>query len=151
MTQKTPNQTKDKIILVATEMFTRLGYDASSIYHIAKNSGLTKATMYHHFGSKQNILEICAENYVNDFIMLSNSKAVKQAIKLFYQHAKDGCLIFNLLSTPNYQLVQHSVDEFIYKMEEMLGEKLIDLMGALMLRRVGLYDLDPVKKFYESL
>lgn len=48
--------TKDGIIQVAAKIFSEKGYHATSMQDIAEAVNLQKASLYHHFSSKQEIL-----------------------------------------------------------------------------------------------
>lgn len=48
---------KDRILAAALELFTEHGYRATSMRQIAERVGLTKATLYHHFSSKAEIIQ----------------------------------------------------------------------------------------------
>lgn len=48
---------KTVIISVATEAFSRKGYDGVGIQEIVDLAGITKPTLYHYFGSKFGLLE----------------------------------------------------------------------------------------------
>ena len=47
---------RDLILESAAQVFCQKGYNGASMADIAKSVGLQKATLYHHFGSKQEIL-----------------------------------------------------------------------------------------------
>jgi TetR/AcrR family transcriptional regulator, cholesterol catabolism regulator len=47
---------RDLILESAAQVFCQKGYNGASMADIAKAVGLQKATLYHHFGSKQEIL-----------------------------------------------------------------------------------------------
>lgn len=49
--------TRDRILLAALELFAARSYRAASMRLIAEEVGITKASLYHHFRSKQEILE----------------------------------------------------------------------------------------------
>ncbi len=51
----TPN-TRDRILDVALELFTEQGFDATSLRQIAERLDVTKAALYYHFESKDDIL-----------------------------------------------------------------------------------------------
>ncbi|CUH93628.1 TetR/AcrR family transcriptional regulator [Herbinix luporum] len=60
---KYPEETKKKILEVARELFYIKGYDNTTIQDIVDNlGGLTKGVIYHHFKSKQDILEKVMES-----------------------------------------------------------------------------------------
>jgi AcrR family transcriptional regulator len=49
--------TRARIKDVALELFTEQGYDATSLREIAERLGVTKAALYYHFKSKEEIVE----------------------------------------------------------------------------------------------
>jgi AcrR family transcriptional regulator len=52
------------IMRSAEELFMRQGYEKTSMQQIAGHSGLTKGALYHHFDSKESLLDrICAGHY----------------------------------------------------------------------------------------
>jgi AcrR family transcriptional regulator len=52
------------IMRSAEELFMRQGYEKTSMQQIADRSGLTKGALYHHFDSKESLLErMCADHY----------------------------------------------------------------------------------------
>ncbi len=50
------NDTKQRILDVALDLFTEQGYDGTSLRQIAEQLGVTKAALYYHFESKEDIL-----------------------------------------------------------------------------------------------
>jgi AcrR family transcriptional regulator len=48
--------TRERILDVALDLFTDQGYDGTSLREIAERLGLTKAALYYHFASKEDIL-----------------------------------------------------------------------------------------------
>ncbi len=48
--------TRERILNVALELFTEKGYDGASLREIAESLGVTKAAIYYHFASKDDIL-----------------------------------------------------------------------------------------------
>ena len=56
--------TCDRIVSVAGELFMRNGYESTSMQQIAELCGVTKGALYHHFDSKDAILEaMCVRHY----------------------------------------------------------------------------------------
>lgn len=60
---KYPEETFRKIIEVSTELFMTKGYDNTSMQDIVEKLGMTKGAIYHHFPSKEVLLEQVCENY----------------------------------------------------------------------------------------
>jgi hypothetical protein len=53
--------TRERILEVAGELFTDHGYDVTSLREIADRLGFTKAALYYHFQSKEEILKALLE------------------------------------------------------------------------------------------
>ncbi len=53
--------TKERILDAALELFARCGYLGTSMSDIAKQLGITKAALYKHYASKQEILDRIVE------------------------------------------------------------------------------------------
>jgi AcrR family transcriptional regulator len=51
-----PTPTRDRILDTALQLFTEKGFDATSLQAIADRLGFTKAAIYYHFRSKEDIL-----------------------------------------------------------------------------------------------
>jgi AcrR family transcriptional regulator len=52
----TSNQTPKKLIDVAIDLFSRKGFEGTSIRDIAAEMGMTTSNIYHHFGRKAGVL-----------------------------------------------------------------------------------------------
>lgn len=56
--------TKGRILAVALREFAARGYNAVGVQEICLGAGITKPSLYHHFGSKRGLLEaIAVESY----------------------------------------------------------------------------------------
>jgi AcrR family transcriptional regulator len=51
-----PRDTRQRILDVALELFIEQGYDGTSLRQIAERLGVTKAALYYHFASKEDLL-----------------------------------------------------------------------------------------------
>ena len=58
---ETAARTREAIIAAATECFSQVGYDATSVREIAGTARLTHGTLRHHFGSKLDIWKAVAD------------------------------------------------------------------------------------------
>jgi AcrR family transcriptional regulator len=54
--------TREKILQVSAKLFIRQGYTATSVSQIAEQTGIGKATVYHHFPDKQAIVQALLEH-----------------------------------------------------------------------------------------
>ena len=59
--------TREEILEIALEMFSVNGYEATSISQIADAVGIRKASLYSHFGSKQDILDNVVEDVLRGY------------------------------------------------------------------------------------
>src|SRR5215470_5935631 len=55
--------TRQRIQAVAVELFAEQGYDKTSLREIAERLGVTKAALYYHFKSKEDIVRSFVEDY----------------------------------------------------------------------------------------
>ncbi|MBF0242015.1 MAG: TetR/AcrR family transcriptional regulator [Desulfamplus sp.] len=72
--------TKKKILETATHLFARLGYHKTTIQDIAYNIGMTTGAVFHHFGSKKDIL---------DEVVVELNKNLEQYIEFLSHEHKD--------------------------------------------------------------
>lgn len=68
---------KDPIVQAAIENFQRLGYHGTSMRDIARDAGVTVASIYHHFPSKQDILQQIMVQVLGDAISVTRSALVR--------------------------------------------------------------------------
>ncbi|MGH1350519.1 MAG: TetR/AcrR family transcriptional regulator [Methyloligellaceae bacterium] len=61
--------TKEKILITATELFLGKGYGVVGTSEICKNAGVNKGTFYHYFPSKSALLIATIERYAEEFRM----------------------------------------------------------------------------------
>lgn len=58
--------TRDRIRAVALELFTTRGYERTSLREIAEHLGVTKAAVYYHFKSKEDIVGALVGDFLRD-------------------------------------------------------------------------------------
>lgn len=58
---------KDKIVTTASELFSKNGFDKTTIEEIIRAADCSKGGFYHHFKSKDEILDYVIDNYLLDF------------------------------------------------------------------------------------
>lgn len=54
-------RTRDRLLAVATELFITQGYGGTSLREIAERLGISKAAIYYHFRSKEDIARVVVE------------------------------------------------------------------------------------------
>lgn len=63
---ETPALTRDRIKAVASELYVLRGFDGFSFGDIAAATGMTRANIHHHFGSKRRLMDELVEGYTAD-------------------------------------------------------------------------------------
>jgi AcrR family transcriptional regulator len=63
-------EVKDRIISSAYEIFSIKGYEKTTIEEIIKHADCSKGGFYHHFKSKEEILELIVSNYMEELIKI---------------------------------------------------------------------------------
>ena len=61
-----PAETKSALLESALALFEERGYPATSVEDIVVGAGLTKGAFYHHFGSKEEVLQIIHDTYIDN-------------------------------------------------------------------------------------
>lgn len=57
-----PGYDRAQVLEIAVRLFNEQGYDGTSVSSLASELGLSKAALYHHFASKEQILEIALDD-----------------------------------------------------------------------------------------
>lgn len=60
------NDTSEKIMKVALNLFSEQGYYPTTTKQIAEEAGVNELTIFRHFGSKSNLFQVTTEHYVID-------------------------------------------------------------------------------------
>lgn len=95
-------QTKNQIIDAAEQLFQKNGFAATSMSEVAKEAGVTKSLIHHHFGSKESLWDaVCRRNSVRmknylgsllsermDFD--TDEEFIKRAIVDYFHHIEDN-------------------------------------------------------------
>jgi AcrR family transcriptional regulator len=70
--QRRGDRTRSRIQQVALELFAEQGYQRTSLREIAERLDITKAALYYHFKSKEDIVGSLTEDFLADFDELLN-------------------------------------------------------------------------------
>lgn len=79
-------QTKDKIIACAFELFAGKGYASTSMDDIVRVSGISKGGIYHHFKSKEEIFLAIAQDRLEKRQRLVLASAAQSAMERLMQY-----------------------------------------------------------------
>jgi len=64
-------EAKDRIVMAATRLFSRKGYDATSVNEIAREANVTKALIYYYFKGKEDILDYLVQSLMKNFTSIA--------------------------------------------------------------------------------
>jgi len=123
-------QTKQKIIESAIDLFSKKGFNFTSIADIANSTGITKGAIYHHFENKdaifyavlEGVRHLWREKVLRD--LLGKSNAIDRLTTLFENHAciieeqENICLVLSGLVME----MDNVNDEFISALEEIFSD-----------------------------
>ncbi len=62
------DDTKEAILICAVDAFASRGYNAVGVQEICASAGITKPTLYYHYGSKSGLLEAVAQTRYAPFV-----------------------------------------------------------------------------------
>ena len=106
-------RSNDRILKEALELFSKKGYDATSVREICEAAGITKPTLYHFYGSKEGVYHALVDGTLEAFHRdlvrdLSSSLAVEQKLRQVArgyfesarQHRDLMRFIFSLIHNP---------------------------------------------------
>ncbi len=137
--------TKQKILEKALELFSSYGYDSVSVGEIAKAVGIKAPSLYNHYPSKQSIfdaiVEATAAQYEKDTgkidIHVQNSA---QDIPVFTDITEDA-LIEKVYQIFNYSLHNETISRFrrMMTIEQFRSPKLAELYSKRYVDRVVAY------------
>ena len=93
--------TKQKIIDVSIDLFSKKGYDSVSLRQIAEEVGIKKSSIYSHFSSKEAILLEIFNYFTNlfehdallndkDLVLDENNEILLESPKLFYHKGSEA-------------------------------------------------------------
>lgn len=98
---------KEKILEASYELFASKGYDETTVSDIIKMAGSSRGGFYHHFDSKEEILEAITDNYIEEFSELYDSTIEKHRgsytelfnniFSIFYEYKKEQIKDWNKL------------------------------------------------------
>ena len=107
--------TRDRALAVALELFARRGYTATSLREIAEQLGVTKAALYFHFRTKEEILTAIMRGYLDGIAELADEAAAKrplgddgraELIRRFAAHQQEWGIDLILVVRQNYTEIQ---------------------------------------------
>ncbi|MNN11092.1 HTH-type transcriptional repressor AcnR [compost metagenome] len=120
---KYPEMTLEQILSVSTKLFTEKGFEKTSIQDIIAELGMSKGAIYHHFKSKEDILDVVmkkqfqyAARMLNELIHNTKAANAREKLILILEHVvsdPEAHSIDDILSTQikNPQFVMTGIKE----------------------------------------
>ncbi|MFJ9381728.1 TetR/AcrR family transcriptional regulator [Streptomyces sp. NPDC101455] len=68
---------RHRLIEAAVELFDKKGYEATSVQEIVEAAGVTKGSFYHHFGSKDAILVVIHDTFIDHQLDVLDSISIR--------------------------------------------------------------------------
>ncbi len=142
---KTAEERKNEILDIAEQLFAEKGYDHASTNDIINKIGIARGTLYHHFGSKEEILDALVERMTRDsisrarIIVADKSRPLLErltgAIIALDIDTGAGPVVFEQIHKPQNALLHQ-------KMQERLISGVVPLMAELIREgnESGLFD-----------
>lgn len=87
-------KTRQALIAAGIALFNRAGYEATSVKEIVEEAGLTKGAFYHHFESKQHLLELIYEEYLRYQLQIFNEVITHSASPAERIAELISCMVF---------------------------------------------------------
>mgnify|MGYP006279765519 FL=1 len=115
---KKSEKTKQKIMESTIEIVGRKGYAATSTREIAESAGISEATIFKYYNSKNQLLESIVSNVIDDFYKYSINEAIPEVLS--DSEEKNSQQMLNELITErlsffneNYQAIQVILQEMM--------------------------------------
>ena len=87
-------ETKERILSIATEVFFKNGYEATSVKMILNEAGIVTGSFYHFFPSKEALFEAVIEQFLQNYtervclILKDETLTIEEQFRLFMQELK---------------------------------------------------------------
>ena len=102
---KTSEERKNEILDVAGELFAEKGYDNASTNDIIAKIGIARGTLYHHFGSKEEILDAIVDRMTRERINCAGN-IVKDKDRSIYERLTGALGSLSVKSSSEYEVME---------------------------------------------
>jgi AcrR family transcriptional regulator len=125
---------KEALTKLAFDLFIEHGYENTTITHIMKAAGITKAAMYHYFSSKEDILDAAIGYAISQDIEVTQKDMESlQTVEEKMLRFTKGNVIPNEFMQKLIQLKQHNQDSYAaYRIRERLVHSYIPIMESIL-------------------
>lgn len=131
---KSADERKGEILDVAEQLFAEKGFDNASTNDIIKKIGIARGTLYHHFKSKEEILDAIVERMMNDCIARARAIIKDKTIPIF-ERLTGSMIVLNINSGVGAEVLEqmHKPQNALLhqKMQEGLLSGVVPLIAEL--------------------
>jgi AcrR family transcriptional regulator len=126
--------TRERIQAVALELFAEQGYEKTSLREIAERLGVTKAALYYHFKSKEDIVGSLVEDYFGQIDALiewgrsqpGTAESRAAVLSRYFGIVEEGSEVFRMLQQNQAALsslasAKHRSELFRERMDGLVG------------------------------
>jgi AcrR family transcriptional regulator len=126
--------TRERIQAVALELFAEQGYEKTSLREIAERLGVTKAALYYHFKSKEDIVRSLVEDYFGQIDALiewgrsqpRTAEARGTVLSRYFGIVEEGSEVFRMLqqnqaAVSTLAASKHRSELFRERMDGLVG------------------------------
>ena len=104
--RKEAEERKNEILDVADELFGKKGFDGTSTNEILEKVGIARGTLYHHFKSKEEIMDALIERYSDRLLGVAQEVAADKTIPLVDRIIR-VVMSMNLNSGSSEEIMEH--------------------------------------------
>jgi AcrR family transcriptional regulator len=118
-----PTETQAKIIAAATELFAKQGYHATGVAELGRAVGLGAGALYHHIGSKEELLLTIVRAHLEDVLAFGTSLLSAEGTAVAKLHE---------LAREHMRLVAHRRTELLVMVRELdslTGQRRADMLA----------------------
>lgn len=134
--------TKEELIEKALLLFSQEGYESIGVQTIVDQLGLSKPTLYHHFGNKSGLLRSILDQYTRPFITELKLQvqyhqdiilSIERLVLFYLEHAKRVPIFYRLKKNLYYSPIKsesYTIITDYYKEEITLVQSLFEAIGC---------------------
>lgn len=104
--RKEAEERKNEIIDAADELFSKKGYDGTSTSDIIEKVGIARGTLYHHFKSKEEIMDALIERYSDRLLGTAQEIASDKSIPVVERLIR-VVMALNLSGGSSKEIMEH--------------------------------------------
>lgn len=104
--RKEAEERKNEILDAADELFNRKGFDSTSTNDILEKVGIARGTLYHHFKSKEDIMDALIERYCDRLLGAAREIAADRSIPVVERLIRT-VMAMNLSGGSSHEIMEH--------------------------------------------